>query len=106
MKKLILATVLSVASVAAVADSRSELCGAIAGYAEGVMIAHQNGVPLATSLSTTEGEMAESPLLDFYKAIVLEAYGKPRFLVQENKDRASDDFRDKIHLLCLKSIAK
>lgn len=101
MKKLILAAVLSLLSFNAVA----ELCGNLAYHAEVTMRSHQSGVSLASSLEAAADVYSEeSEEYLGLRKMIIRAYSEPRYLTEERKKMAIDNFRDEIHVECLKGV--
>ena len=64
------------------------------------MQAHQAGVPMKDVLKIVEGE---STINKVYQSIVIDAYSQPRYHTTAVKKREVADFRDAVHLFCLKS---
>ncbi|MER9624023.1 hypothetical protein NKI98_21760 [Mesorhizobium sp. M0222] len=83
------------------AMSTDEACAQMAGAAESVMKARQNGIALQKVLEVANNPQYASGK-DGFRAIIMMAYGKPRFNTEENKQRAIDDFRDEVQLYCMK----
>ena len=96
MKKIVLILVaLSIPAFAAEPAPLSEFCPKIAGLANAVMVARQNGAPMRQVM-----ELAES---DVTVSMVTEAYGYSAYSIQENRERAIQDFEDTWYLRCVKS---
>lgn len=99
MKKLILAAVFSLLSF----NAAAELCGSLAYHAEVTMKSHQAGVSLANALEAAAGVYGEeSEEYLGLRKIIIRAYSGPRYLTKERKKMAIDNFRDEIHVECLK----
>ena len=99
MKKLILAAVFSVVSF----NVSAELCGNLAHHAEVTMVSHQAGVSLASALEIAAdvyGEESEEYL--GLRKMIIRAYSEPRYLTEERKKMMVNNFRDEIHVECLK----
>lgn len=99
MKKLILAVVFSLLSF----NAAAELCGNLAYHAEVTMKSHQAGVSLASSLEVAAdvyGEESEEYL--GLRKMIIRAYSEPRYLTEERKKMMVNNFRDEIHVECLK----
>lgn len=91
---LIFASVLGLVPVQA-----NEGCKELGEFAQLVMEHRQNEVPISTlmaNLASIEGS-------ELWRAIVIEAYKQRSFLSPENKDRAINEFRNEIELLCYTS---
>ena len=96
MRTTILSLVVLLAPLAAHAGEGSEdICAAYAEYAETAESAHQYGVALSTSLESAGGNSS-------LRAIVIAAYSVPRLTSDWGQKRAISDFRDSVHLACLK----
>lgn len=99
MKKIILVVVFSLLSF----NAAAELCGNLAYHAEVTMKSHQAGVSLASSLEVAAGvygeESEEYPGL---RKMIIRAYSGPRYLTEERKKMMVNNFRDEIHVECLK----
>lgn len=70
-------------------------CASLASFAETVMTIRQGGGALAKLLEIT----ADEPIL---RAITTTAYEMPRFSTPKYQKRAIENFRDEVHLSCLK----
>jgi hypothetical protein len=107
MKKFLLG-LLVVGSVSiAHADDQARLerlCAGLGAAAAVTMEAHQVGVPLAKIL-TLSAQLSTKPLEFFDKESALQAYSMPRYSLEEHRQRAIAEFRDKRHLDCLRLIA-
>ena len=97
MKKivLILTLALTIPTFASAEVPLSEFCPKIAGLANAVMVARQNGAPMRQVM-----ELAES---DVTVSMVTEAYGYSAYSIQENRERAIQDFEDQWYMKCVKS---
>lgn len=98
MKTLILALVATLtlpAFAAAEEPTSDEICNVLARYAESIMTIRQHGGSLAVALTTTDG-------VPSLRGLVLAAYDEPRFGTADFQARAISDFRDSVHLSCLK----
>lgn len=74
------------------AMTTDEACAQVAGAAQGVMTARQNGTPMQSVLEVANDPKFASGKAGF-RAIIMMAYDQPRFNTDENKQRAIDDFR-------------
>lgn len=72
-----------------------EICGVLAQYAQSIMTIRQRGGSLAQALTTAEA-------LPSLRGLVLAAYDEPRFSTADFQERAISEFRDEVHLACLK----
>jgi hypothetical protein len=77
---------------------KSDYCETISELAEQIMTTRQNGVSLSDALGISE--------LDLVRAMVMNAWETPRYSMESLSQREIDDFRDKWHLLCLKSVSE
>lgn len=96
MKKLILLA--AALPALAMADP---VCDEMSSFAEVVMQAHQSSVPMKDVLKIVEGE---STISKINKSIVIDAYSQPRYHTTAVKEQAVADFRDAVHLFCLKTL--
>ena len=80
------------------------LCAGLGAAAAVTMQAHQVGVPLAKIL-TLSAQLSTKPLEFFDKESTLQAYSMPRYSLEEHRQTAIAEFRDKRHLDCLRLIA-
>ena len=97
MKKILLALTLTLTlpTFAAAEVPMSEFCPKIEQLSRSVMTARQAGVPMRKVM-----EIAES---DVTVSMVTEAYGYSAYSIQENRERAIQDFEDQWYLRCVKS---
>lgn len=75
-----------------------EYCEVISRLSEKVMESRQAGVPLSNALGVAKTDLS--------RMMVLEAWQTPRYSIESLSQREIDDFRDKWHLLCLKSVSE
>jgi hypothetical protein len=73
-------------------------CGMISKLSEQIMSSRQKGVSLSTALGIAKS--------DLIRMIVMDAWESPRYSSETVSQREIDDFRDKWHLLCLKSVSE
>jgi hypothetical protein len=73
-------------------------CEMISKLSEQIMSSRQKGVSLSTVLGIAKSDMV--------RTIVMDAWETPRFFMESLSQREIDDFRDKWHLLCLKSVSE
>lgn len=119
MKKLhtiALLAAIFLGSVPATADILSRIdstCKHSGDIAYGVMVARQNGVALSDLLSKLSELWSEQPADGLYKtirlmvrAMTIQAYETPRFLVEANKVRAAEEYRDTFTLSCYEILKK
>ena len=85
------AGMLVVASTAAW-SAEKEPCQAVAGFAEAVMAAHQQGVPLTQLM-----EIEQNP---DRRAYIIDVYQSPRFSTAEIKAKAIAEARDSMAATC------
>lgn len=91
------ATAAPVPGLSDIVTDPDERCRLIAMNAEGIMTARQIGVPLSDILAVVN--QSADPL---WRTLTLEAYSAPRYVSQTAQQRAVDDFRDGVHVLCLR----
>ena len=76
-------------------------CAQLAELAESIMRARQRGVPLARQM-----EIARENGIDARRSIIIMAYEEPHYSTPSIQERVIGDFRDEIHLACLKAAQK
>jgi hypothetical protein len=77
---------------------RSERCASVGMLAEVIMTGRQQGVSLAASLEAVGDDSSISALA---RAMVLEAFSRPRYQTRPVQQNEIADFRDRMHLICL-----
>lgn len=82
--------------------SAQDVCSSMARLAERMMTDRQDGVSLADTLETSQAAVPEGTR-DTVKKMVIAAYEVPHFATEKSKNTAIGDFRDSIHLECLKA---
>lgn len=102
MKMLIVITLAAVMFSAPMAARANDACTNISEMAASVMLAHQNGVPMSTSVEIANSTGVEA-VSELAMSMIMEAYGSSRWHTEKSKMRAVSDFRDKWHMACLKS---
>ena len=86
MISLIFASALSITS----------LCPDYGNLAQTIMTVRQSGTPMSTVMSS----ISNGPASKAAKIMVTMAYSQPMYVVQENKDNAISEFRNKVELVC------
>lgn len=71
-------------------------CEGVALIAEIIMKSRQAGVSLSRSLEIAEGD-------ELLREIALRAYEQPRMSTPQNQQRMIEDFRDELHLECIRA---
>jgi len=89
--------ILMASSALATPAVENDPCVIIGDTAGEIMKAHQAGVPLARVMEI----MGVS---DFWRSVVLNAYGTPRYRTDDYQDRAVIDFTTDIMLICYRSM--
>lgn len=101
MKKLLTLALLAVNASAWAQMSEEmahKLCAANADLAEASQMANQSGMPLTQALSLVKGPGS--------RALVVSAYARPRWVTSNAKQHEIAEFRDMIHVACLRSLLK
>ena len=102
MKAILTAAAIAVATPAASQVSHDEACSAMADMAESIMGARQSGASLQQALDiASKAKTAE--VRDGIRAVAILAWGQPAFSTEEYQQKAVIDFRDNMHLYCLKN---
>lgn len=99
-RAVLMCTILICSGSYAAAETDEE-CEAVGRIAERVMKGRQDGVPLQDALASMKGKNGEEVGPGF-RRMVVDAYGQAPMGIQENKDRAIGEFRDKWQLTCMK----
>lgn len=99
MKKLLIAAAI-VLSFNAAADANADTCDLVNKLAHSIMDARQRGVDMAEAMRLAN----ESEIADLIKPIIIAAYEKPRYSVEENQRNAVTDFKNSVYLVCVKSL--
>lgn len=99
MKKLLIAAAMTL-SLGAAADDKADTCDLVNKLAHSIMDARQRGVDMAEAMRLAN----ESSISDLIKPIIIAAYEKPRYSVEENQRNAVTDFKNAVYLVCVKSI--
>lgn len=81
-------------------NTQDEFCNTANSVAEIVMKQRQNGVAMADIYATTS-DVKPQLAKDFIRAVIKDAYKKPRFNSPEYKQKAITDFKNEIFLSCL-----
>ena len=80
------------------------VCDDMSEHAEVVMRAHQSGVSMKEVMAVIDKNLESGTVMsDIYKSLVIDAYSQPRYHTDASKAREIADFRDGVHVLCLKS---
>lgn len=80
--------------------SRAEICESYARYAELVMELRQIGAPLSNILAPLGSDSSTEK--EVMREIVLLAYEEPRYTTEAVQKREIQDFRNRIHVNCLR----
>ena len=95
MKTLIVATALLAALSAPVSAEEQASCDQIAGIANSIMTAHQNGTALAVMMGITKGNK-------LLQTITVEDYESVRYSTKQVQDSQIAKFRDRWYMWCFK----
>jgi hypothetical protein len=105
MKNLTLALALYAALSApvaaqAVSPAKAEMCHATAALAASLMTSRQAGVDLSDVLRIADAD----PLIrDIMREMAVAAWSETRYSTPAYRQRAVEDFRDRMHILCLRA---
>lgn len=77
-------------------------CESLAEFAETIMTARQRGLTLSSALELLNDAKFER-IRDLLRTIVIQAYEAPLWSTEENKTKAIGEFRNEVHLACLRS---
>lgn len=101
MKKLFLTVIMVIGSVTT-AQANDVLCAAYASTAATIMSARHEGVPMADMLNILKDPDYSAHTKNIHKKIIINAYSLPRFEIEKNQKKSIADFRDRVHVDCLK----
>lgn len=88
-------------SASARSQTNDEVCVLMAKHAETIMRSRQSGASLTGMLEIAHN--TDYPgLAEIGRALVISAFEVPRFNSDEVKQQQINDFRDKVHLACIK----
>ena len=93
---------MSVSGFAPPASSETE-CEAMGRLAENVMKLRQQEKPLTVVLKQVVGATSDEAVKPLIRFVILEAYARPAFSVEENKTLAVAKFRNDIEFACLQN---
>ena len=99
MKKLILAATLAVASLSANATKTDEYCNLIYGYAETIMNARQNGLPMPKMRELVKN-INDKKLISIGDSLVDWAYSEPKYHSDEMQKYATNKFAERAYYGC------
>ena len=99
IRPLILAAAIAIPAIGH-ANGADEACFSLGELATTIMTGRQNGVPMAEMIraaATADDEGAA----EVARAMVMDAYNMPRWISEENKIRAAQDFGNDVTAYCL-----
>ena len=99
MKKLILAATLTVASLSANASDKDEYCSLMYGYAETIMNARQNGLPMPKMRQIVKNTNDEA-LISIGDSLIDWAYSEPKYHSEELQKYATNKFAEEAYYAC------
>jgi len=79
-----------------------EFCRAMGILAETIMTNRQKGISLQAMLDLASKTIKEPDTLALAKNMIMTAYDSPRYMSEESKQEAIEEFRDAGTLACLK----
>ena len=109
MKMILLASAFAATTISAQAAEKADpkvLCGAMASLAEIAMTRRQDGTSMGDLLNLIEAKGDNPALIEVARKVVLIAYETPHYTTEEVQQRTIGDFRDQMHLECLKGLDK
>ena len=102
MKKLLLATVLTLSATTSFAEVRSmTVCKALSSFSETTMRARQVGMPMADIVDAW-GSDPENSLGQVMVNLTIMAYGRPKFSTKAMQRESVTEFGNDVLLLCIK----
>ena len=99
MKKLILAATLTVASLSANASDKDEYCNLIYGYAETIMNARQNGLPMPKMRQIVKNTNDDA-LISIGNSLIDWAYSQPKYHSKELQKHSTNRFAERAYYGC------
>lgn len=100
---LMLLLYLPLAAYADAVDEWQKVCESVSTFAETLMKARQNGVPMAEMMRIAESSPAAAKSA---KTMTVAAYERNRWNTEENKRREIENFRDENYLACIQAKKK
>ena len=102
MKKAILILILlATPATLAAEETIHETCTAVSQLAEQTMRNRQNGVPIVKMMETSQ---EETPVGKLARAIILDAYKRPKFRTKSYQVEAATSFSNDIYLECIEEL--
>ena len=83
-------------------DRETEGCEVFANLASSVMRARQAGVTLSDALAVSR-KTDNVTVAELNTKLVLMAYDRPRYSTEGFKQREVDDFRNEVHMACIRA---
>ena len=99
MKKLLLAATLTVASLSANAAKQDEYCNLIYGYAETIMNARQNGMPMPKMRQIVKNTNDDA-LISIGDSLIDWAYSQPKYHSEELQKYSTNRFAERAYYGC------
>lgn len=102
MKKLILAATLAVVSLSANAtktDEKQEQCESMYEYAEIIMNARQNGLPM-TKMKELVKNTNDKQMIKIGKSLIEWAYSEPKYQSEELQKYSTNKFAEEAYYAC------
>ena len=99
MKKLILAATLTVASLSANTSDKDEYCNLIYGYAETIMNARQNGLPMPKMRQIVKNTNDDA-LISIGDSLIEWAYSQPKYHSEELQKYSTNRFAERAYYGC------
>jgi hypothetical protein len=94
----LLVVVFATAAQAQLTPQAKEYCESVSGLAYSIMSNRQSGVAMSEVLKVDKDDDK------VFQHMVLEAYKSPRYVTPEVQMQSKEDFRDKWHLRCVRSL--
>ena len=90
--------------VAAIAEpTPHEFCTEIAGLAEVIMEGRQNGTPMPAMMDVA-AQGNDTEMNRITEALIIDAFGHPRYSTERVKQRTIGDFADSAYLSCITTV--
>ena len=100
-KAILILLLLATPATLAAAETIHERCTAVSQLAEQTMRNRQDGVPIVKMMETSQDE---TPLGKLTRAIILDAYKRPKFRTKSYQVEAATSFSNDIYLECIEEL--
>jgi hypothetical protein len=103
-RKLLLVLFFTISSLCHAEEDKTSGCTAISGLAETMMTNRQKGVAMSKMMELIKEIGKGSKITNSIESYVVRAYEQPRYSSPEMQKRSIEEFRDEVHLECVKAL--